>query len=178
MLPSRQRHRLPVRVKLQGARVDRGVQRSFFMRLLGLVTAIAITGVGVVTGCASSNGGSDGSSSSSSGPPPTFTQVYAIISANCLQCHVPGQIGTTEGMLDMSTQSLAFTDLVGVPAAGTECGGGKGGTRVVAGQPSMSLLYLKITSPPCGSRMPFQQPQLPQAEITTIHDWIAAGASQ
>jgi hypothetical protein len=184
MLPSRQGHRRPVRGKLQGARVVGGVRRSFFMRVFGLVTAIgiAITGGGLALAGCSGSSTNNNSNSSNSGTPPTFkADVYPIISANCLACHVPGQIGVTEGMLDMSTEMLAYMDLFEAPAAGSECGGtpadgGAGRTRVIASNPAMSLLYEKITSPPCGSRMPLNAAALPQSSINTIHDWIAGGA--
>ncbi len=55
----------------------------------------------------------------------------------------PGQgIGVTSGMLDMSSKAAAFSDLVGVAAMGSGCSGM--GTRVVAGNADMSILYKKV----------------------------------
>jgi len=108
----------------------------------------------------------------------TFTQVYTdIISPICVTCHNPQGIGVTMGMLDMSTQAKAFTDLVGVAAAGTACGGM--GTRVVAGSAATSILFEKIdpgTPAPCGSKMPLGGPPLTTAQADEIQSWINAGA--
>ncbi len=50
---------------------------------------------------------------------PTFTNVYAsIIARRCIGCHRPGSGGVTVGMLDLSSQSVAYTNLVGVAAQG------------------------------------------------------------
>ena len=42
----------------------------------------------------------------------TFTKVYAQVMQgySCLECHVPGHEGVTEGHLDMSTQAKAYAD--------------------------------------------------------------------
>ncbi|MGH9887873.1 MAG: hypothetical protein ACREBE_20240, partial [bacterium] len=54
---------------------------------------------------------------------PTFTNVYAsIIGVRCTGCHRPGGGGVTVGMLDMSTQGVAYTSLVNVNAAGIGAG--------------------------------------------------------
>src|SRR5579859_5169961 len=104
-----------------------------------LIVALATAGA-ALAGCSSSDTMPQSSGSNLNATSPTFTEVYTqIISVNCLSCHVPGGIGVTHGMLDMSTQALAYMDLVGVMAAGSECGGM--GTRVVAGSPTSSLLY-------------------------------------
>jgi hypothetical protein len=143
------------------------------------IIALATAGA-ALAGCSSSDNTPSGSSSSStsngSAAVPTFTEVYTqIISVNCLGCHVPGQIGVTHGMLDMSSQSTAYTDLVGVMAAGSACSGM--GTRVVAGDPTTSLLYEKVSgTQPCGSRMPLDGNPLSTSDIAEIHDWIAGGA--
>ena len=76
-------------------------------------------------------------------PAATFTQVYSdIISPICVQCHNPQGIGVSMGHLDMSTKAAAFSDLVGVEAMGTGCGGM--GTRVVAGSAGNSILFKKV----------------------------------
>lgn len=124
---------------------------------------------------------------------PTFTNVYAtIIGAKCIGCHRPGGGGVTVGGLDMSTPAAAFTNLVGVNAAGT--GAGTSGitcasvmpplVRVAPNASATSLLFNKVHSktigvqPPCGSAMPLGAPTavLSQAEDDLIAAWIDAGA--
>jgi hypothetical protein len=144
--------------------------------------AVVVAGLGLsaaVVACGSSSNSNEGSSSDSgsSGGTPTFTEVYTqVIQPNCAFCHTSGQPGGTQGMLDMSTQALAFTNLVGKAAAGQLCSGQ--GTRVVAGNPDSSLLFEKVsqTTPPCGSRMPLNLSPLSQSAINEIHDWIAGNA--
>lgn len=69
------------------------------------------------------------------------------------------------------------TSLRDVAAMGVSCSG-QGFVRVVPGDPSRSLLYLKITEdpPPCGSRMPQAADPLPDELIALVREWIAAGA--
>jgi hypothetical protein len=122
---------------------------------------------------------------------PTFTNVYAnVIGARCTGCHRPGSSGVNVGMLDMSTQAVAYTNLVGVPSAGT--GAGTSGItcasimmpRVSAGNATGSLLYNKVASkltavtPACGSPMPLPATAsaLTQAQVDLIAAWIGAGA--
>jgi hypothetical protein len=108
----------------------------------------------------------------------TFTQVYTdIISPICVQCHNPAGIGVSMGHLDMSTQTVAFADLVGVPAMGIACGGM--GTRVVAGNAANSIMFEKIdpgTPAPCGSKMPLGLAPLSTQQADEIQSWINGGA--
>jgi hypothetical protein len=106
----------------------------------------------------------------------TYTEVYAIISAKCAGCHAAGHGGVTNGKLDMSTKTGAFTNLVGVTAAGTKCGT-KMEIRVVASDSATSLLYNKVNgTQDCGERMPDDNPNLDAADIGTIKTWIDQGA--
>lgn len=108
----------------------------------------------------------------------TFTKVYTdIISPICVQCHNPNGIGVSMGHLDMSTQAKAYMDLVGVSAMGIACGGM--GTRVVAGNAGMSIMFEKVdpgTPAPCGSKMPLGLTPLTTAQADEIQSWINAGA--
>jgi hypothetical protein len=123
---------------------------------------------------------------------PTFTNVYAnVIGVRCTGCHRPGAGGVTVGMLDMSTQAAAYTNLVGVASLGT--GAGTSGTtcasimmpRVAAGNAAGSLLYNKVASKiagvnaACGSPMPLPATGAPitQAQADLIAAWIGAGAA-
>jgi hypothetical protein len=128
---------------------------------------------------------------------PTFTNVYAsIISSHCTSCHQPGKGGVTTGMLDMSTQGLAYADLVGVAAAGV--GAGASGVlcsslgvnadagpqllRVVPGDSADSLIYEKVNAKvvgvnaPCGNSMPSSGVALTPDQVALIAAWINAGA--
>jgi mono/diheme cytochrome c family protein len=103
--------------------------------------------------------------------------VYPIIQRVCVTCH------GGSGSLNMSTEALAYTNLVGSAGAGTLAMGASCGTsglrRVTPGDAMMSLLYLKIrggTAPPCGSAMPRGLPTLPAADIAAVRAWIDAGA--
>ncbi|HEY0480551.1 MAG TPA: hypothetical protein VGD37_23705 [Kofleriaceae bacterium] len=124
---------------------------------------------------------------------PTFTNVYAtILGVRCTGCHRPGAGGVTVGMLDMSTPTAAFTNLVGVAAQGI--GAGTSGitcasvmpplVRVASGDAANSLLFNKVHSKlvaapaPCGSPMPLPAASAPltAAEVDLIAAWINAGA--
>jgi hypothetical protein len=52
--------------------------------------------------------------------------------------------------------------------------------RVVAGNPDASLIYIKTNaaSPPagCGGHMPYAGSSLLPDQLTSLHDWILAGA--
>ena len=124
---------------------------------------------------------------------PTFTNVYAnIIGARCTGCHRPGGSGVNVGGLDMSTLAAAYTNLVGVPAAGTGAGTSgitcaslaPGLLRVAASDSANSLLFNKVNSKlagvtaECGSPMPLPATGAPltQAQVNLIAAWIDAGA--
>jgi hypothetical protein len=127
---------------------------------------------------AGTQGGADSSAKGDTGggATPTFTDVYTMVitPGGCPACHDPS---TGAGSLDMSTQAKAYTDLVGVKAAGPACGT-SGLTRVVKDDATTSLLYLKVseTTPPCGSPMPLNGTPLSTAETTMVKDWINGGA--
>ena len=108
-----------------------------------------------------------------------FAAVYPIIQRACVGCH------GSSGALNMSTQTLAYTNLVGAGGTGVAAMGGSCGAsgllRVTPGDSLASLLYLKIrggTAPPCGSAMPRGLPTLPAGDIATIRNWIEAGAAR
>jgi len=114
----------------------------------------------------------------------TFTEVYTnVIAASCStsQCHNSANVEMSS--LDMSSKPTAYTNLVNVGAAGYLCSA-SGDKRVVPGQPSQSLFYLKISEsePPCGFQMPFDldaglsESPLGQTEQTLVSDWIKGGA--
>ncbi|MGE0549167.1 MAG: hypothetical protein AB7O24_23380 [Kofleriaceae bacterium] len=122
---------------------------------------------------------------------PTFTNVYSsIIGVRCTGCHRPTGSGVNVGLLDMSTQAIAYSSLVGVAAQGT--GTGTSGVtcastsliRVIAGDAPNSLLFNKThskllgTLPPCGSPMPPSTMSAPltQQELDLLGAWINAGA--
>jgi hypothetical protein len=110
---------------------------------------------------------------------PTFTQVYTtVIAVRCMPCHTtPTGIGVTMGLLDMTSAAAAYTNLVNKPAAGAACSGR--GTRVVAGMPDMSIMFLKVSlddPAPCGAKMPLGG-ALTRTEADLIENWILGGAS-
>jgi hypothetical protein len=161
------------------------------LSLQDLALILTLSTAAVSLGCSSSGSvpaTSDPASSSpaTSGTPatsnaggaPTFTNVYRdILGPICTACHTPGGEAP---FLDMSTQTAAYTNLVGVKADGTSCAG-SGLTRVVPGDAAESLLYEKVSeaTPPCGSQMPLGcsgQSCLSSTHQTEIEDWINGGA--
>jgi hypothetical protein len=156
------------------------------VRGLGSI-GVATMAATIVVACSSSSSPSNTSSNEDSGTPVTFTEIYTdIISQICVACHIPGGTGVTVGMLDMSTQALAYANLVGedggagVEAAGTPNGCVGKGLRVVPGNFHESILAEKVdptlfSSLNCGLLMP-QGGQLTSAQIQSIESWISEGA--
>ena len=85
------------------------------------------------------------------------------LSSRCVSCHFPG-FGP-----DFSNQSAL--SVIGVNSGdGGECGTFR--TYVTAGDPGLSLIYLKVTTPPCGSRMPLGGAALTAAQAKRLFRWI------
>lgn len=140
-------------------------------------------------GAPAGTGGANGAAgmAAPSGPP-TFTRVWneVLMGKTCSSsfCH-----GAGTGMLHMDSPTIAYMNLVGVPAAGEKCGT-SGKMRVVPGDPDNSLLFEKMSHDPpsCGDLMPIGAKIEPncistvssvcntQAELQLVHDWIAMGA--
>jgi uncharacterized membrane protein len=107
------------------------------------------------------------------------TDVYeAVITKRCGNCH--NDAPSFGGLAFFpGGAAAAYANLVDVPA-GTEDGylcRASGLVRVKPGEPEASLIYLKLTNPPCGSRMPpaaFGTPTAEQVEL--VRKWIADGA--
>ena len=100
----------------------------------------------------------------------TFTEVYTIIMARCggtSGCHISG----SSGMLRMPNKMTAHTNLVGM--ASREC---SGEMRVVAGDPSKSVLIKALEGTACFDRMPRGGAALSAADIAKFKSWIMAGA--
>jgi len=107
--------------------------------------------------------------------PPTFGSVWAdftvvdpAVGLSCVDCHGVGGFGD----LDMSTEAVAYANLVGAAA---NCGSGN--TRVIAGDATNSLLYQKLAgTQTCGQSMPFGASY--SGDLALVFDWIQAGAQQ
>ena len=101
---------------------------------------------------------------------PTYTSdIKPILDANCVSCHKPGGIASNSPL-------TTYEEVVNGVASENACKG-TGMQYVVKGNPNQSLLYLKITNPPCGAKMP-QGSSLSQGEIDTIRRWIEIGAPE
>jgi hypothetical protein len=132
------------------------------------------------------SGGMMGGGSGGTGAPtgePKFSAIFTEIIKNTgcnggTLCHAG-----TVGMLTMLNPEDTYKALVGVDAMGTNLPPGgmdckdSGLKRVVAGDPDMSLVYLKITGmQPCGNKMPPNGAALADEQIMQIKTWIMNGA--
>jgi len=103
----------------------------------------------------------------------TYTAIYdEILSQTCALafCHA--------GSLDylvITSKEDGYANLVDAQAMGPQCAS-TGLKRVEPGDPDKSLMYLKITNPPCGLQMPPVGGMLQPAQIAQIKAWIEAGA--
>jgi hypothetical protein len=145
-----------------------------FMAGLCAVWSLGCGGAG--GGGSNSSPGTDTVNGASAAPTPaSFTEVYTtILQPTCSPCHTPGGVGSFQ---DFSSQSSAYTALVGVKASGPSCGSSNE-TRVVPGNASQSLLFQKVSEapPPCGSQMPLGGPPLSSAHVMVVEAWINAEA--
>jgi len=93
--------------------------------------------------------------------------VQPIFDANCVVCHgISGNAG-----LDLRP-GLSRGNLVGVMATSAPL------LRVAAGDPDLSLIYLKLSGqPPSGNSMPPTGTLLPMAQQELVRRWIAEGAA-
>lgn len=176
-----------------------GAQRGRASALLTLFTALATASCGSGEPRNSvGSGGSGGSRSDAStavitedaglgwiAPPedagptyaPTFYAVYfEVLRPSCgvLFCHL------APGYFAVSTPELAYQTLVNAPATSDTCRS-TGLMRIAPGQPDQSLLYLKITNPPCGKQMPLSfgvSVPLDPREVEQIRQWILRGAPE
>ena len=144
-------------------------------------------------------------SSGCSPPPPaanSFTDVYTqVIGQSCTTafCHyegaAPGGPGSEQSGLDISSQTVAYWNLVDQLCTGPFCTG-SGNTRVIPGDAAGSILYQKVQNPPplglCGIQMPaawdwsadagtvggavFNGVWITTQEQTLIETWIKDGA--
>lgn len=108
---------------------------------------------------------------------PTWSAIYnEIISGKGCNGGPSCHASIAGGNLVMQNKMDAFAALVGVKAMGSACMA-SGATRVVASNPSMSLLVDKVSNatPQCGAHMP-PGGMLTAAEIKQITDWIQMGA--
>ena len=112
----------------------------------------------------------------SPGPVPTPpAPTYAWIRANVLE---PSCSGAECHSLEHEDAALmTYERVVNAPAGEGPCAD-EDWIRVVPGSPETSLLYLKVTAPPCGERMPFERDPLPAETISEIERWIRAGAPE
>jgi predicted deacylase len=113
----------------------------------------------------------------------TFASVYTdVIAKNACsvgQCHS----SVAAGSLDLTTRELAYQNLVGVRAMGSQTAGaasgcaGSGLMRVAPRDPDHSLLVTKLEhTQTCGSPMPNAATRLSEAQLHSVRAWISAGA--
>ena len=121
-----------------------------------------------------------GSTGSAAPGEPTFTNVYnALFSVSgiggCYGCHGGLANPALNGNFAMlSDQATTYKGLVSAPSS--EASVCKDMTRVTAGDPMKSLLYLKLSGmQPCGMSMPPGTPLSPEI-VELIKAWITAGA--
>lgn len=154
------------------------------LALLGACASQPALGAGQSTSAAGASGsqpsaaGASGSSTGT-GKLSFANDVYQKVIVNkCGACH--NDAPSFGGLAFFpGGPEVAYMNLVNAPA-GTEptfkCKD-SGLTRVVPGDPEHSLLYLKLTNPPCGSKMPSGIiPKATPEQLELVRQWIADGA--
>lgn len=120
-----------------------------------------------------------GGAPADAGPPPTYAPTYSAVWKEILQpscallfCH-----GGSGDYLEFTSEAEGYDALVDAAAEGPLCES-TGLQRVAPYHPEASLLYLKVTQPPCGQRMPAEGagPPLDSRQTQQIRNWIEAGA--
>jgi hypothetical protein len=107
---------------------------------------------------------------------PTYSAIWNEILAP--DCSLPFCHGGSADYLQLPSQAMGYVSLVDASAGGPDCAATHL-LRVDPGHPETSLLYLKVTNPPCGSKMPlvYGAPEyLDSRQTAQIQAWIAAGA--
>jgi uncharacterized membrane protein len=102
-----------------------------------------------------------------------------VMRVRCISCHSDapsfGGLAFFPG-----GATFAYGNLVSVPAGAEPAYQCKdsGLMRVKPGDPEHSLLYLKLTNPPCGSKMPPAAfTQATQEQVELVRQWIMDGAA-
>jgi hypothetical protein len=104
---------------------------------------------------------------------PTYHAVWTeVLAPTCAVefCHA----GMGDYMV-LTDETEGYAALVNAPAQGPGCTGYE---RVVPYVPDASLVYLKVTDPPCGHKMPYLPDlgSLDDRAIAQLQQWIACGA--
>jgi hypothetical protein len=111
-------------------------------------------------------------------PPPTYAPTFDAILTEIFEptcagafCHIDAELG-----FEVAGADRTYETLMEVTHRDGECGA-TGLRRVVPGKPEESLLWLKLTDPPCGRKMPLLfNPNLDPRELEQIRLWIMRGA--
>lgn len=151
----------------------------------GNTASVTQAGTGGAAGMPAADGGAGSAGSAiagagGSGSGMSFAEVYdRVISKSCGACH--NDAPSFGGLAFFpGGAATAYANLVGVPAGQQpdyQCHD-SGLLRVKPGDPEHSLIYLKLTAPPCGSKMPpaaFGTASDEQVEL--VRAWIASGAA-
>ncbi len=138
----------------------------------------AAAGVAAVSGGGGAPAAAGAAGAASSGKLSFANDVFPkVIRVKCGSCH--NDAPSFGGLAFFPGPELAYTNLVGVPSGDKpayQCAG-SGLNRVQPGEPENSLIYLKLTLPPCGGKMPppaFGTATPEQVEL--VRQWIVDGA--
>jgi len=144
--------------------------------LIGCVLAVGGCPAMAPPGGMTDDGMSDGDTGDEApddGPVSFTADVQPIFTTYCANCHREGGIADNAGIALRLVDGESRDDLINQSSVQDPTL-----TLVVPGDSSQSLLWQKISmdDPPVGSRMPFQQSPLDEADIDTIRRWIDEGA--
>lgn len=139
-----------------------------------------LAGCSSASASATSDDSGDGLSSAGDDGGPTYAPTYDAVYGEILSpnCALPFCHGGAGDYLQLANADIGYASLVGAPAQGPMCGP-TGLERVHPGEPGQSLFFLKVTDPPCGSRMPLEygySGKLSVRQIDQIGQWITCGA--
>lgn len=128
----------------------------------------------LLTGLAAFGCGNDDSDPPAQPDTLNFAKVTKEV-INGTNCSGPLCHDGAAGGFKLGSNDQLYAELVGQMATGPECGT-SGLTRVVAGDSANSLVYLKLTRPPCGDKMPPLPVTLADSKIELVRQWIDEGA--
>lgn len=141
------------------------------------------TGTG---GATMGTGGAMDAGMEAAAPTLTFAKdIQPVLMANCTPCHSTGGGGMGDGGMSVVVMPTAANGILGnVSAANANCAKVDASKkRIVAGDPTKSFLYAKVSMTTaqlgmnCGVGMPRMKAQISMANQMLIHDWIMQGAN-